>query len=106
MEGEVSSRLDRERMGKRARAHRRGQEALEFKFVVVRHDGSLSWESGHNRVLRLPESGRAFSVVCHWDATGEALDVVVVPQEEEEVEVRKSNVGWGVARERGFLYEF
>lgn len=70
-----------------------GQEALEFKFVVVRHDGSLSWESGHNRVLRLPESGGAFSVVCHWDATGEALDVVVVPQEEEEVEVRKSTLG-------------
>ncbi|KAJ4887966.1 hypothetical protein Rs2_27714 [Raphanus sativus] len=78
-----------------------GQEALEFKFVVVRHDGSLSWESGDNRVLKLPKSG-AFSVVCHWDATGEALDVVVVPQEEEsdsesdgdeEVEVRKSTLG-------------
>ncbi|KAG2316612.1 hypothetical protein Bca52824_019734 [Brassica carinata] len=51
-----------------------GGEALEFKFVVVKKDGSLSWESGDNRVLRLPKSG-SFSVVCHWDATGETLDL-------------------------------
>ncbi|KAJ4870584.1 hypothetical protein Rs2_47806 [Raphanus sativus] len=51
-----------------------GGEALEFKFVVVKKDGSLSWESGDNRVLRLPNSG-SFSVVCHWDATGETLDL-------------------------------
>lgn len=54
-----------------------GGEALEFKFVVVKKDGSLSWESGDNRVLKLPNSG-SFSVVCHWDATGETLDL---PQE-------------------------
>ena len=54
-----------------------GGEALEFKFVVVKKDGSLSWESGDNRVLKLPDSG-SFSVVCHWDATGEALDLPLV----------------------------
>ncbi|KAG2301304.1 hypothetical protein Bca52824_029955 [Brassica carinata] len=54
-----------------------GGQTLEFKFVIVKTDGSLSWESGDNRVLNLPKSG-AFSVVCHWDATREALDV---PQE-------------------------
>ncbi|CAH8388567.1 unnamed protein product [Eruca vesicaria subsp. sativa] len=51
-----------------------GGEALEFKFVVVKKDGSLSWESGDNRVLRVPNSG-SFSVVCHWDDTGERLDL-------------------------------
>ncbi|XP_048629319.1 phosphoglucan, water dikinase, chloroplastic-like [Brassica napus] len=55
--------------------HLNGDQALEFKFVIVKTDGSLSWESGDNRVLNLPKSG-AFSVVCHWDATREALDVV------------------------------
>ncbi|XP_009111699.1 phosphoglucan, water dikinase, chloroplastic [Brassica rapa] len=54
-----------------------GGEALEFKFVVVKKDGSLSWESGDNRVLKLPKSG-SFSVVCHWDATGETLDLPLV----------------------------
>ncbi|KFK26410.1 hypothetical protein AALP_AA8G245000 [Arabis alpina] len=54
-----------------------GGQVLEYKFVIVQNDGSLSWESGDNRVLRLPNSG-SFSVVCHWNATGETLDV---PQE-------------------------
>ncbi|CAH2044473.1 unnamed protein product [Thlaspi arvense] len=54
-----------------------GGQALEYKFVIVQRDGSLSWESGGNRVLRLPNSG-SFSVVCHWDATRETLDI---PQE-------------------------
>ncbi|KAJ0232378.1 Phosphoglucan [Hirschfeldia incana] len=82
-----------------------GQEALEFKFVVVKHDGSLSWESGDNRVLELPESGGAFSVVCRWDDTREALDVVPYQEEvgdgegndsynleEDEVEIGKSTL--------------
>ncbi|VVB15179.1 unnamed protein product [Arabis nemorensis] len=54
-----------------------GGQVLEYKFVIVQKDGSLSWESGDNRVLRLPNSG-SFSVVCHWNATGETLDF---PQE-------------------------
>ncbi|ESQ32164.1 hypothetical protein EUTSA_v10003634mg [Eutrema salsugineum] len=54
-----------------------GGQVLEYKFVIVHNDGSLSWESGDNRVLKLPNSG-SFSVVCHWDATGETLDF---PQE-------------------------
>ncbi|XP_010424348.1 PREDICTED: phosphoglucan, water dikinase, chloroplastic-like [Camelina sativa] len=54
-----------------------GGQVLEYKFVIVKNDGSLSWESGDNRVLKLPNSGN-FSVVCHWDATRETLDL---PQE-------------------------
>ncbi|CAH8382078.1 unnamed protein product [Eruca vesicaria subsp. sativa] len=52
-----------------------GGQVLEFKFVIVKRDGSMFWESGDNRVLKVPKCG-AFSVVCHWDATREALDVV------------------------------
>ncbi|XP_010546804.1 PREDICTED: phosphoglucan, water dikinase, chloroplastic isoform X2 [Tarenaya hassleriana] len=54
-----------------------GGQVLEYKFVIVRKDGSLAWESGENRVLQLPNSG-SFSVVCRWDATREPLDL---PQE-------------------------
>ncbi|CAA7017203.1 unnamed protein product [Microthlaspi erraticum] len=54
-----------------------GGQVLEYKFVIVKSDGSLSWESGDNRFLKLPNSGN-FSVVCHWDATRETLDL---PQE-------------------------
>ncbi|VYS67987.1 unnamed protein product [Arabidopsis thaliana] len=54
-----------------------GGQVLEYKFVIVKNDGSLSWESGDNRVLKVPNSGN-FSVVCHWDATRETLDL---PQE-------------------------
>lgn len=51
-----------------------GGQVLEYKFVIVKSDGSLSWESGDNRFLKLPNSG-SFSVVCHWDATRETLDL-------------------------------
>ncbi|XP_010551754.1 PREDICTED: phosphoglucan, water dikinase, chloroplastic-like [Tarenaya hassleriana] len=54
-----------------------GGQVLEYKFVIVRKDGSLAWESGDNRVLQLPNSG-SFSVSCRWDATREPLDL---PQE-------------------------
>ncbi|CAN8255844.1 unnamed protein product [Cochlearia groenlandica] len=59
-----------------------GDQILEYKFVIVHSDGSLSWESGDNRFLKLPDSG-SYSVVCHWDSTGEEthdfpLDVVSV----------------------------
>ncbi|KAH0940079.1 hypothetical protein HID58_007540 [Brassica napus] len=82
--------------------HLNGDHALEFKFVIVKTDGSLSWESGDNRVLNLPKAG-AFSVVCHWDATREALDVVsqeevgegerVVGSSENGAQLRKSALG-------------
>ncbi|KAF2596970.1 hypothetical protein F2Q68_00012229 [Brassica cretica] len=81
--------------------HLNGGQPLEFKFVIVKTDGSLSWESGDNRVLNLPKSG-AFSVVCHWDATREALDVVsqeevgegerVVGSSENGAQLRKSTL--------------
>ncbi|CAD5332745.1 unnamed protein product [Arabidopsis thaliana] len=61
-----------------------GGQVLEYKFVIVKNDGSLSWESGDNRVLKVPNSGN-FSVVCHWDATRETLDL---PQE-----LQKSTLG-------------
>lgn len=66
----------------------KGGEPVECKFVIVRKDKTLAWESGDNRVLMLPESGN-FETVFHWDRTGEAvellpLDLEKVEEEEEE----------------------
>ncbi|KAH0899996.1 hypothetical protein HID58_049564 [Brassica napus] len=93
--------------------HLNGGQPLEFKFVIVKTDGSLSWESGDNRVLNLPKSG-AFSLVCHWDATREALDVVsqeevgegerVVGSSENGAQLRKSTLaGEWKGKEASFM---
>lgn len=50
----------------------KGGEKVEYKFVIVRGDGKIIWEGGHNRLLELPEKG-SFEIVCHWDKTQEAL---------------------------------
>eukprot|EP01018_Ginkgo_biloba_P006356 Gb_12513 [translate_table: standard] len=52
-----------------------GGERIEFKFVIVGKDGKIIWEGGHNRVLELPKEG-SFEMVCHWDKTQEALNLL------------------------------
>uniref|UniRef100_A0A6M2ETZ3 CBM20 domain-containing protein n=1 Tax=Populus davidiana TaxID=266767 RepID=A0A6M2ETZ3_9ROSI len=53
----------------------KGGGIVEFKFVIVSKDRSFVWESGDNRALRLPRGG-SFAVVCKWDATGEAVNLL------------------------------
>lgn len=64
-----------------------GAESVEYKFVIVKKDGGLVWEGGHNRILKLPKQGK-FEIVCHWNKTGEAVDLLPLHShvlEEEEV---------------------
>ncbi|KAK9146046.1 hypothetical protein Sjap_005949 [Stephania japonica] len=54
----------------------RGGEAVEFKFVILRRGGKgLVWEEGENRVVEVPKGGGSFEMVCHWNKTGEALNL-------------------------------
>ncbi|KAH7682974.1 phosphoglucan water dikinase protein [Dioscorea alata] len=53
----------------------RGGEIIEYKFVILPKDGkSVRWENGDNRVLELPKGGE-FGLVCHWNNTGEVVEL-------------------------------
>ncbi|KAG7029097.1 Phosphoglucan, water dikinase, chloroplastic [Cucurbita argyrosperma subsp. argyrosperma] len=59
----------------------RGDESVEFKFAVVKKDGSLLWESGDNRVLQLPKVG-SFKSFHRWNKTGEGVEMLPLDAEE------------------------
>ncbi|XWS09268.1 hypothetical protein CRYUN_Cryun40dG0071300 [Craigia yunnanensis] len=59
----------------------KGGEFIEFKFVIVRKDKSVVWEGGDNRVLKLPQGG-SFGMVCHWNSTGETVELLPLSLEE------------------------
>ena len=59
----------------------KGGESVEFKFVVVGKDKTMLWESGENRVIKLPKQG-SFGLVCHWNNTGEAVDLLTLSEED------------------------
>ncbi|XVF65426.1 hypothetical protein PTKIN_Ptkin09bG0248300 [Pterospermum kingtungense] len=59
----------------------KGGESVEFKFVIVGKDKSVVWEGGDNRVLTLPEGG-SFGMVCHWNSTGETLELLPLSLDE------------------------
>ncbi|KAL8162946.1 hypothetical protein V2J09_014435 [Rumex salicifolius] len=56
-------------------------ESFEFKFVITTLDKSLVWEDGDNRLLNFPKEGK-FGVICHWNKTDEALELVPLDNEE------------------------
>lgn len=58
----------------------KGGHSIEFKFVIVK-DKSFLWEKGENRVIELPKQG-SFGLVCHWNNTGEALDLLHLEEED------------------------
>uniref|UniRef100_A0A5B6ZH23 CBM20 domain-containing protein n=1 Tax=Davidia involucrata TaxID=16924 RepID=A0A5B6ZH23_DAVIN len=64
----------------------KGGESVEYKFVIMREDKSINWESGDNRVLKLPEGG-CFSMVSRWDMTAETVDLLPLDLEEDEEDV-------------------
>uniref|UniRef100_A0A803LZL4 CBM20 domain-containing protein n=1 Tax=Chenopodium quinoa TaxID=63459 RepID=A0A803LZL4_CHEQI len=53
----------------------RGGDSVEFKFVIMGKDKSLTWESGENRILQIPEKGN-FTLICHWNMTSEMLELL------------------------------
>ncbi|KAJ4954682.1 hypothetical protein NE237_011465 [Protea cynaroides] len=54
----------------------KGDQSVEFKFMIVgKNKESLVWESGDNRVFKLPREG-AFEMLCHWNMTGEIVNLL------------------------------
>ncbi|XP_021745875.1 phosphoglucan, water dikinase, chloroplastic-like isoform X1 [Chenopodium quinoa] len=53
----------------------RGGDSVEFKFVIMGKDKSLTWESGDNRILQIPEKGN-FTLICHWNMNSETLELL------------------------------
>ncbi|MBA0858049.1 hypothetical protein Goshw_020771 [Gossypium schwendimanii] len=58
-----------------------GGQSAEFKFVIVGNDKTLVWETGNNRILKLPEGG-SYVIVCHWNSTGEPVKLLPLGLEE------------------------
>ncbi|XP_062108119.1 phosphoglucan, water dikinase, chloroplastic [Humulus lupulus] len=59
----------------------KGGEPIEYKFVIVNNDKTKKWEGGDNRVVKLPKQG-SFGIVCHWNATGEAVNLLALEEGE------------------------
>nr|GMD68042.1 phosphoglucan, water dikinase, chloroplastic [Ipomoea batatas] len=69
----------------------KGGEPIEFKFVIVGKDKNLLWETGDNRVLKLPAGG-SFEMVCQWNLTDKPLELLPLDSEGEyEAEVLADN---------------
>ncbi|CAN4090771.1 unnamed protein product [Withania somnifera] len=65
-------------------------ETLEYKFVIVGKDKSMSWENGSNRILKLPEGG-SFELVCQWNVTDEPVNMLTLDPFEVEEEVEEAS---------------
>ncbi|CAH9136523.1 unnamed protein product [Cuscuta epithymum] len=60
----------------------KGSEPVEFKFVIVGKNKNLLWETGKNRVLKLPREG-LFEMVCQWNMTDEPVQLLPLGSEGE-----------------------
>ncbi|GAB2267190.1 Phosphoglucan, water dikinase, chloroplastic [Dionaea muscipula] len=70
-----------------------GGESVEYKFVIVRKNADLLWESGDNRVIKCPQNGN-FRLVCHWNKTIQPVELLPLESKEsEELEVGVSDNG-------------
>lgn len=47
-------------------------ETVEYKHIIVTHDGNVIWEDGPNRTISLPNDGDV-ELVTHWGQTQEEL---------------------------------
>ncbi|XAR58188.1 Phosphoglucan, water dikinase [Bertholletia excelsa] len=74
----------------------KGGDSTEYKFVIVRKDDSMVWETGNNRMLKLPKEG-SFKIICHWNMTSEAVDVVPLDLEQNEEGVENGDDDWSLA---------
>jgi phosphoglucan,water dikinase len=48
-------------------------ENVEYKHVIVTHDGGVIWEEGPNRTLELPSELTEVELITHWGRTDEQL---------------------------------
>lgn len=68
------------------------KELIEYKFVVVgKGKKNLIWESGDNRILKLPQGG-SFNMVCKWNATNEPAEILPLEEQVESKESENGNV--------------
>ncbi|KAI4334814.1 hypothetical protein L6164_013523 [Bauhinia variegata] len=67
----------------------KGDENIEYKFVIVKKDETLVWEGGENRVLKLP-SGGSFEIVAKWNKTQENVELLPFSQAEDEDDEKTS----------------
>ncbi|KAK3414637.1 hypothetical protein EUGRSUZ_H00494 [Eucalyptus grandis] len=74
----------------------KGGESVEYKFVIDRKDKSVAWESGDNRVLKLPKGGK-YGMVCMWNATKEAVKLMPMDSEETGEELFSNDENNGAA---------
>lgn len=67
---------------------RGSREAVEYKFVILSGDEKkekkVVWESGGNRVLKVPDGEGVYDMVCHWNRTDEAVDLLGSVGEDDE----------------------
>ncbi|XP_022851246.1 phosphoglucan, water dikinase, chloroplastic [Olea europaea var. sylvestris] len=68
------------------------KELIEYKFVMVGKGKNLIWESGDNRILKLPQRG-SFNMVCKWNATNEPVEIFSLEEQVEQVESEESENG-------------
>ncbi|KAL2520079.1 Phosphoglucan [Forsythia ovata] len=67
------------------------KEPIEYKFVIVGKDKkNLKWESGDNRVLKLPQRG-SFNMVCKWNVTNEPVEILPSDDQVESEESQNGN---------------
>ncbi|CAM8918101.1 unnamed protein product [Rhodiola kirilowii] len=74
----------------------KGGETVEFKFIVVGKDKNVVWESGKNRILKLPESGR-YEIVCKWDSTSEDVLLSELSAQENDKNIEHEENGGSIS---------
>ncbi|EHA8586549.1 putative Phosphoglucan, water dikinase, chloroplastic [Cocos nucifera] len=78
-----------------------GGEVLEYKFVILmKGKKGMIWEDGDNRILKLPEEGM-FDMVCRWNRTGEAVDLLGADIDEKVEELESEDGGDATPGEDG-----
>lgn len=73
----------------------KGGETVEFKFIVVGKDENVIWESGNNRILKLPAGG-SYEVVCKWDSTAEDMKLSEMNADESDADSKYEGNGGSV----------
>ncbi|XP_057732609.1 phosphoglucan, water dikinase, chloroplastic [Arachis stenosperma] len=65
------------------KAGQEDENALQFKFVIVKNDNTLVWEDGDNRVLKLPTKPGNFATLATWNATDENMELMPLELDED-----------------------
>lgn len=77
----------------------KGVDHIEFKFVIVSKDGSVVWEAGENRGLKLPATGH-FEAVAKWNSTDQNMELLPLNEEQREDDRGNQNLGDNESHEK------